>query len=105
MWSQWPYASLAMVERYEQLLDEHGDGIGDAVPAPEPMLHLLGEVEPGFDAAMRDRLDDETDVLRRLLSIPDCGFSWDEIRRIRPYTVNFNPAVEEQVRQPARPSA
>jgi hypothetical protein len=27
-----------------------------------------------------------------------CALTWEEIRRIRRYTVNFNPAVEEQVR-------
>lgn len=95
---------VAMIERYEQLLDEHGVKIADAVAVDEPMLHLLDAVEPGFDAAIRDRLDDQADELRKLLSIPDCGLSWVEIGRIRRFTVNFNPAVEEQVRQPRAPA-
>ncbi len=105
MWSQWPYTSLRMVDRYEELFDQHGPAIAEHVTVDEPMLHLLDHVEPGLDADMRNRLDDQPDELRKLLSIPGCGFSWDEIRRIRPYTVNFNPAVEEQVRRPATPSA
>jgi hypothetical protein len=104
MWSQWPYASLRMVDRYEQLFDQHGLALAANVAVDEPMLHLLDHVEQGLDADMRNRLDDQPDELRKLLSIPGCGFSWEEIRRIRPYTVNFNPAVEEQLRQPARPS-
>lgn len=103
MWSQWPYTSLAMVQRYEELIDEHGDRIADAIVVNEPMLHLLEEVRARLDVATRVRLDDDIDELRKLLSIPDSGLSWAEIRRIRPYTVNFNPAVEEQVRQPLPP--
>jgi|GEM_PF-4382738 len=105
MWSQWPYASLAMVDRYEQLFDEHGDKLADEVSTDEPMLHLLDAIQAGLDGATASRLDDDHDDLHKLLSIPDCGLTWDEIRRIRRFTVNFNPAVEEQVRQPAPATA
>ena len=103
MWSQWPFASLAMVERYDALVDEHGDKLAEQVAVEEPLLHLLDAVKAGLDAEWCARLDDDHDDLRRLLSIPGCGLSWDEIRRIRRFTVNFNPAVEEQLRQPAAP--
>lgn len=101
MWSQWPYTSLAMVERFERLHAVHGDALAEKVPVERPLLHLLDEVEAGLHAATRDRLDDAPDRLRGLLKLPGCELSWDEIRRIRPFTVNFNPAVEEQVRPPA----
>lgn len=101
MWSQWPYTSLAMVERFERLHAVHGDALAEKVPVEEPLLHLLDEVEAGLHAATRDRLDDAPDRLRGLLKLPGCELSWDEIRRIRRFTVNFNPAVEEQVRPPA----
>jgi hypothetical protein len=101
MWSQWPYASLAMVDRYEALLDEHGDKLAEKVAVDDPLLHLLDVTKAGLDEEKQRRLDDDHDDLRRLLLIPGCGLSWDEIRRIRRFTVNFNPAVEEQVREPA----
>ena len=103
MWSQWPYASLAMLDRYDALVDEHGDALAERVAVEDPLLHLLDAARPGLDAAWCARLDDDHDDLRKLLSIPGCGLSWDEIRRIRRFTVNFNPAVEEQVRQPRAP--
>jgi len=71
------------------------------VPSDDPVLHLLGAVRAGLDGPTAARLDDDHDDLQRLLSIPGCGLTWDEIRRIRRFTVNFNPAVEEQVRQPS----
>lgn len=104
MWSQWPYASLAMIERYEALVDEHGDDLSQRVAAEDPLLHLFEAVNAGLDAKWIARLDDSHDDLRKLLAIRGCGLSWDEIRRIRRFTVNFNPAVEEQLRQPAAPA-
>ena len=101
MWSQWPFASLAMVDRYDALVDEYGDKLAAQVAAEDPLLHLFDAVEAGLDAEWCARLDDDHDDLRRLLAIPGCDLSWDEIRRIRRFTVNFNPAVEEQLRQPA----
>jgi KAP family P-loop domain len=104
MWSQWPYASLAMLERFEQLLDSRDDESSDNVPDSDVMLHLLDHVErAGLDPPTRERLDDDADELRKLLSVEGCGLTWDEIRRIRRFTVNFNPAVEEQVRLPTPP--
>jgi hypothetical protein len=100
MWSQWPFASLAMVDRYDALVDEHGDKLAERVAVEDPLLHLLDAVKPGLDAEWCARLDDDHDDLRKLLTVPGCGLSWDEIRRIRRFTVNFNPAVEEQLRQP-----
>jgi hypothetical protein len=93
-----------MVDRYDALIDEHGDKLAERVAVADPLLHLLDAVKAGLDAEWCARLDDDHDDLRRLLSIPDCGLSWDEIRRIRRFTVNFNPAVEEQLRQPAAPT-
>jgi hypothetical protein len=105
MWSQWPYASLAMLERYDVMVDQWGAEIPASAPPGEPMLHLLDHVETGLDAVIRARLDDDPADLRALLTIEDCGLTWEQIGHIRRYTVNFNPAVEEQLRTPATSSA
>ena len=102
MWGQWPYASLAMVERFDAQLDEwKGEIPADQVEVDALPL-LLARVAPTLDAQIRDRLDDDAQELHDLLSVQGCGLTWDEIRRIRRYTVNFNPAVEEQLRSPPR---
>ena len=50
MWSQWPFASLAMVDRYDALVDEHGDDLAERVAVEDPLLHLLDAVKAGLDA-------------------------------------------------------
>jgi KAP family P-loop domain len=99
MWGQWPYASLKMLERFDELLeetpeDEVPEGLGDG----DPLVYLLDEVEPRLDATTRNRLDDQAEDLRMLLKEDGAAFSWRELQRIRKYTVNFNPAVEERLR-------
>jgi hypothetical protein len=99
MWSQWPYASNAMVEEYDELYDLHGNDLAAKEPADDPLVLLLDRVTPKLDRTTRERLDEDTGAqLRKLLGVKDGILSWDEIRRIRRFTVNFNPAVEEQVR-------
>ena len=99
MWGQWPYTSLKMLERFDELLEETAD---DAVPeglgGDDPLVYLLAEVEPELDAPLRNRLDDQAEDLRTLLKADGAAFSWLELQRIRKYTVNFNPAVEERLR-------
>jgi hypothetical protein len=98
MWGQWPYTSMTMIQRFEELLDNWRNTIPADAPAGDPVLHLLDDVEASLDAATLRRYDDDTGALRELLSVKGCALTWEEIRRIRRYTVNFNPAVEEQMR-------
>ena len=89
----------ALLERFDELLeetaeDEVPEGLGDG----DPLVDLLGEVEPRLDATTRSRLDDQAEDLRMLLKEDGAAFSWTELRSIRKYTVNFNPAVEERLR-------
>jgi hypothetical protein len=102
MWGQWPYASLAMVERFDAQLDEWKGEIPEDQLEVDALPLLLARVAPTLDRQIRDRLDDDAQELHDLLSVQGCGLTWDEIRRIRRYTVNFNPAVEEQLRSPPR---
>jgi hypothetical protein len=100
MWGQWPYASLRMLELFDELLDETAEGeVPEGLGGGDPLVYLLGKVEPRLDATTRNRLDDQAEDLRVLLKEDGAAFSWTELRSIRKYTVNFNPAVEER---PAR---
>lgn len=105
MWSQWPYASLAMVERFDAMLEEWGGTIPDDAPAGDPMLILLDSVADRLDRETRSHLDDDPADLRALLAVEDCAMTWEQVRRIRRYTVNFNPAVEERLRETAHTPA
>lgn len=103
MWAQWPYASSAMVDRFDYML-AHGEISTDA-ESGDPMLDLLDAVEPDLHADLRARLDDDSGRLRELLSVDQCGPTWGEIQRIHRYTVNLNPAVTDQIRDARRPGA
>lgn len=95
---QWPYTTQAMLGRFTDLLQEWEGVIPDDAPSGDPLLRLLDDVENRLDHSMRNRLDGEADLLRGLLGRQAGRLDWDELRRIRRYTVNFNPAVEEQIR-------
>jgi KAP-like P-loop domain-containing protein/CHAT domain-containing protein len=97
MWGQWPYTSHAMLERFEQLLDAGKVDLSDDHQSGEPLIELLDGVETQLDAKASARLDDDLHALRALLSIKGYELTWDQLRRIRRYTLNFNPAVEEQL--------
>ncbi len=102
MWGQWPYTSLKMLERFEVLLEKTKGAAPEGLGDGDPLIYLLGEVEPLLDTPMRDRLDDQAADLRALLNTDDAAFSWRELQRIRKYTVNFNPAVEDWLRAGAK---
>jgi KAP family P-loop domain len=100
MWGQWPYTSLVMLRRFDAV-----GVVSDAWrPDADPLLYLLDQVQGTIDDRVRARHDDDPAKLRGLLAVDGCRLSVDEIKRIRRYTVNFNPAVEEY-QQPAPATA
>ena len=97
MWAQWPLTSSMMLRRLA------GSVASSEAEADDPLLHLLDEVEAAINTSEIERKaradrDDDAAKLRGLLGVQDCALSLDGIKRIRRYTVNFNPAVEEQLR-------
>ena len=110
MWSQWPYTSRMMLDRLDELLagatdsstvDDDVDVLDD--PETDPLINLLAEVSPRLDPEIRSRLDYHAEALNALLAVDDCRLTEREIQRVRRYTFNFNPAVEEYVRAVAGP--
>ena len=91
MWSQWPYTSLVLLREFDRL------GLARAGrQEPDPMRYLLDRVPGSIDEAVRRQHDYDPEKLRGLLAVQGCRLSAAEIQRIRRYTVNFNPAVEER---------
>jgi hypothetical protein len=98
MWSQWPYAAHMMLDRYNELLDQWAGTIPADAAAEDPLRYLHNAVAEGLDPSTRSVFDDQPDTLSDLLALPGTGFAWADLHRILAYTVNLNPAVEEQLR-------
>ena len=98
MWSQWPYASLAMMDRFDAQMEAWNGVIPEDERKLDALPRLLELVGPELGGAARGLIDDDADELRQLLAIEGCGLTWAEIPRIRRYAVNFNPAIEERAR-------
>jgi hypothetical protein len=106
--AQWPYAAREMLRRLDAIDAEQArarEGGREARdPDAAPLAHLLALVEPGLDRARRARFDHEPAVLSRLAATSG-GLSWDEMRLLRRYTLNFNPALESELRGAASPAS
>jgi Cdc6-like AAA superfamily ATPase len=98
--AQWPYTSHAMLWQYAEKLEEWEGRIPAAPPAGDPLLYLLNQISPHLARDKQHKLDDDPESLRRLLERKGERFTWEELRRIRQYTVNFNPVVEIEMWAP-----
>jgi KAP family P-loop domain len=98
--AQWPYAASRMLRRFVELDDELGErteGPDVVVAGRDPLLHLYDEVKSRLTKQQRRRYDgdeDDTDLVK-LLESGQGEISWTDLKALRAYTVNFNPAVEE----------
>jgi hypothetical protein len=95
--AQWPYTSHAMLWQFGEMLEEWDGRIPAAPPAGDPLVYLLDQVSPRLSRDKQHELDDDPDSLRKLLEGKGERLTWEELRRIRQYTVNFNPAVEGEM--------
>ncbi len=94
--AQWPYATRTMLVH----LDTYG--APDASDPTPPLQWLHQAIAPSLDPAKCIRFDHEPLALRRLVESSE-ALSWDELRVLRAYTVNFNPALDAELRVAASP--
>jgi Cdc6-like AAA superfamily ATPase len=95
--AQWPYA----VHRMLHHLDLHGPPATPDGEQPCPPLRCLFDAISGsLDPAKRARFDHDPSALAQLIASSE-GISWDELRVLRGYTVNFNPALDAELRADA----
>jgi hypothetical protein len=98
MCDQWPYTSHAMLWYFGEMLEDWDGHIPTDAPSGDPLLYLLDEIDPRLSREKQRQLDGDPESLRELLEREDGRLTWDELRRIRQYTVNFNPAIEGELR-------
>ena len=105
---QWPYTAYFMLRRYAELRDHWGtqdDGspkIPDDVAHHDPLRYLYEQIGPDRTNRRRE-FDGDANQLESLLQCKDGRLSWRQFQVVGSYAVNFNPAVEERLRQ--EPSA
>jgi hypothetical protein len=94
--AQWPYTLSAMFERLDEVVDAEAEGA--AWPRSDPLSYLYRQIKPKLDRERQARLDRDLDDLDRLLAETKGRLSWKALASLRRYVVNFNPAVEEELR-------
>jgi Cdc6-like AAA superfamily ATPase len=94
--AQWPYTLGAMFECLDDFVEaEEG---GAAWPQGDPLECLYADVKPTLDRERQAQLDRELDDLDRLLAEATGRLTWKALASLSRYIVNFNPAVEEELR-------
>src|SRR5262249_40241881 len=94
--AQWPFTLSAMFERLADIAAEEAAGGG--WPRPDPLRTVYARARPGLDLKRQSALDQDGEDLNRLLTEGKGRLSWKALVSLRRYVVNFNPAVEEELR-------
>jgi hypothetical protein len=94
--AQWPFTLAAMFDRLEDAIVQEEKG--GSWPSGDPLTHLYTKVKPGLDLERQGELDRKLEDLDQLLTRTKGRLSWKALAGLRRYVVNFNPAVEEELR-------
>jgi hypothetical protein len=89
---QWPYAAHAMLTHFADMEER-----GEALPTGDPLPVLMDRISAALNAPAATQLDHDHDVLRALLKSGYGVATSEQLKVIRRYTVNFNPAVEREL--------
>jgi hypothetical protein len=98
--AQWPYAASRMLRRFSEIDDSRPkpfDGPDEVVAGTDPLLYLYGAVAPSLSEKQRTKYDGDTAQLDALLKSGEDQLLWTDLRDLRYFTVNFNPAVEQDL--------
>jgi hypothetical protein len=98
MCGQWPYTSHAMLWYFDEMLEAQEEGHLIEFPSGDPLAYLLEEVKPQLSQEKQSKLDDDPDLLRMLIKRQQGSLDWEQLKIIRQYTVNFNSAVEAELK-------
>jgi Cdc6-like AAA superfamily ATPase len=93
--AQWPYTAAAMLDQLGPIVD--AEAAGGSWPEGPPLRHLRSLAD--IDTERQRELDRDPRHLERLLAQADDHLGWKALDSLRRYVVNFNPAVEEELRR------
>ena len=96
--AQWPYATREMLRHHDAVERARANG---SYPAAPPLQHLLGLARPELDAVHQRRFDHDVDQLDRLVASAS-DLSWESLKTLRRFTLNFNPALDSELKLRAR---
>jgi HEAT repeat protein/Cdc6-like AAA superfamily ATPase len=93
---QWPYTMHAMLRHLDKISNEEID----SVPDKNPLIYLLEEAKkkPQFSIDTQAKLDYDLDKFDQLLHENETLLGWSQLRELRQYTINFNPAIEAELK-------
>ncbi len=93
--AQWPYTTQRMLRCFEGLERTAESDKDFKLPEEEPLRHLLKAAETDINIEGQQKLDQDPVLLRKLIAeCEEARMTWAELRIIRRYTINFNPAIE-----------
>jgi hypothetical protein len=84
-------------KREGKLTEWPPDEIDPENPGNDLLIFLYLKVKGSLDRERLMRLDYDPDLLWQLLNTDEGRLDWDELRVMRQYTINFNPAVESEL--------
>jgi hypothetical protein len=99
--AQWPYTAAAMLEQVGPIVE--AEAAGGSWPKGPPLTHLHELASPNLDLSRQRALDRDPDHLTKLLARAENHLGWKALDSLRRYVVNFNPAVEEELRRSQAP--
>jgi hypothetical protein len=102
--AQWPRTAHRMLRRLDELEGRREKEKDFKFPEADPLRHLLADAERAFATSPPQRSDSDPTLLHRLVDCDEARMSWGELRSIRRYTINFNPAIEVESSAEERPS-
>jgi hypothetical protein len=96
--AQWPYTVRTMLESFDRLVERVEAG-EEEYPDTEPLVELHREAKPHISPELQRKIDDDPAGLEKLIDA--VTITWSELSRVQPYTLNFNPAIEEALHHSA----
>ncbi len=93
---QWPYTLHSMLRHFDKISK---NGL-ESLPDKNSLIYLLEETKksPQFSLDLQVKLDYDLDKLDQLLNVNDSLLSWSHLNELRQYTINFNPAIEAELK-------
>jgi hypothetical protein len=99
--AQWPYATREMLRQHDVIEQARVRDPQQPYPGYRPLSHLLTLVKRELDPANQRRFDHDSGLLDRLVAATDLP-GWDDLRTLRRFTLNFNPALDSELRMSER---